>query len=76
MCALSSMQGTGLTPQRFSVHSARLRQRLHGVLSIHVAEHDAQAVGALQLPNAPVQVLWLQQVEPGGHIQEAWEGTL
>ena len=42
-----------------------LPQRLHHVLDVHKAQQQAQRVGPLQLPNAPVDVLRLQQVEPG-----------
>ena len=41
-----------------------LRQGVHGVLRVHVAQQHAQAVRALQLLDAPVDVLRLQQVVP------------
>lgn len=48
-----------------SQHSAaHLRQRLLRVLCVHVAQDHAQAEGALQLADAMVDVLRLQQVVP------------
>ena len=41
-----------------------LRQGVHRVLGVHVAQQHAQAVRALQLLDAPVDVLRLQQVVP------------
>ena len=41
-----------------------LRQGVHGVLRVHVAQQHAQAVRALQLLDATVDVLRLQQVVP------------
>lgn len=43
-----------------------LRQRLHRVLCVDVAQDDTQAEGALQLLDAVVDVLRLQQVVPAG----------
>lgn len=39
---------------------ANLRQWLYCVFCVHVAHDDAKAVGALELLDAVVDVLWLQ----------------
>ena len=41
-----------------------LRQGVHGVLGVHMAQQHTQAVRALQLLDAPIDVLRLQQVIP------------
>lgn len=41
-----------------------LRQGVHSILGVHMAQQHAQAVRALQLLDAPVDVLRLQQVVP------------
>ena len=57
-----------------------LAQGLHHVLDVHVAQQQAQSEGPLQLPDAAVDVLWLQQVEPEqqaenfGEADEYYEG--
>ena len=41
-----------------------LRQGVHSILGVHMAQQHAQAVCALQLLDAPIDVLRLQQVVP------------
>ena len=41
-----------------------LRQGINGVDDVNMDQHHSQAVAALQLLDAVVHVLWLQQVEP------------
>ena len=59
---------------------ARLRQRLHRVVGVHVAQDDAQAEAALQLADAVVDVLRFEQVVPAesavprGGTMEQWPG--
>ena len=45
-------------------HPTDLCQRLHRVFGVHVAQNDSQTEGALQLTDAMVDVLGLEQVVP------------
>jgi hypothetical protein len=51
-----------------------LRQRLHGVLHIHLAQHNAQPEAALELLDALVDVFGFQQVKPGHAIRRLSSG--